>query len=120
MRAFRLLFADLDRFIVKFVFITIVGFVDGAIAFFIPVLLANFTATGFALSALWLMIPPLVLLMFASHCLQWILRKFGEAFGPEFAMHLRLRYFRALEAMSLRLLSGYHSGYLLTMINAVA
>ena len=49
-----------------------------------------------------------------------MLRRFGEAFGPEYAIDLRMRYFRALESMPLGKLSGYHSGYLLSIVSAVA
>ncbi|MFN8390224.1 MAG: ABC transporter ATP-binding protein [Bdellovibrionota bacterium] len=116
---FRLLLGNLDGFRFQFYALAFVGFLDGAATFFVPVLLAEYTKTDFTRDRLLHLIPLIALLYLASHSLQWILRKFGEAFGPVYALHLRLKYFRRLEALPLQKLTEYHSGYLLSVVNTV-
>ncbi len=120
MRVLRLLLGSLGRFQNRFIVISLVGFLDGCVTFFAPVVLAKYTAGELEPSLLRRLIPVLAVLYLSSHVLQWVLRRFGESFGPEYSIDLRMRYFRALEAMPLGRLASYHSGYLLSIVTAVS
>ena len=120
MRVLRLLLGSLDQYRKAFVVVFVVGMLDGAVTFFVPVLLAEYTKHDFSPDVLRNFVPWLVVCFFVSHALQWILRRYGESFGPRYAMHLRLRYFKELGALPLASLNRRHSGYLLSLVNAVA
>lgn len=120
MHALRLVLKNLDQFRTSFYLIFVVGMLSAAAGFMIPVLLAEFTKSAFSMQRFVELSIWIVLLYYSSMPLQWILRKYGEALGPKFAIHLRLKYFRQLEAQSTAQLLRHHSGYALSLISTVS
>jgi ABC-type multidrug transport system fused ATPase/permease subunit len=120
MRTFGFIYKNLDRFKTRFFFVLLAGFFDGLATFFIPVLLAEFTKTEFTAENFRSLISYIVGFYILSLFLQFAMRKYGEALGPQFGNHIRLKYFQALEKLSVQNLTVHHSGYLLSLINKVS
>ncbi len=92
---------------------------DGAVVFFIPILLAEFTKTDLAFAAFAELVPMLVGCFIASLALQWFLRRDGEALAKEFGNYLRLKYFKIIARLDIATLGKYHSGYLLSLVTKI-
>ncbi len=120
MNAFLFLFARLSRFKKKFWVLAFAGIVDGIITFTIPLLLALATRQKFSVNEATVLILQIIGLYLFSHVLQWVLRRYAESLGPEFALDLRLRYFDALADLSIPHLVKHHSGYLLSLVGRVS
>lgn len=114
------IYQNLDYFRKKFVFVFISGFFDGVVTFAIPVLLAELTKRNPPPIDAHILIASIVFLYLASLALQWVIRKWGEALGPQFADYLRLKYFKQLEQLPYKQLAKYHSGYLLSLMNNIS
>ncbi|MBI1754916.1 ABC transporter ATP-binding protein, partial [Candidatus Azambacteria bacterium] len=120
MHALKFIWNNLDRFRTRFGFIFFIGILDGFATFFIPVLLAEFTKSDFTALQFQKLLWWMLACYLASLVFQWVMRKEGESIGPEFSNHIRLKYFRALQRLSLADLGEHHSGYILSLINKVA
>jgi ABC-type bacteriocin/lantibiotic exporter with double-glycine peptidase domain len=99
----------------------LIGGLDGAAGFSVPILLAEFTKEpqpGLALGAR--LLPLVATCLVTTLALQWCLRRWGEALGGWLANRTRLTLFRHAEALSIETLSSLHSGYLASLINQVA
>ncbi|MBN8549207.1 MAG: ABC transporter ATP-binding protein [Deltaproteobacteria bacterium] len=120
MRALRLVLKNLDQFRTSFYLIFLVGSLSAATSFLIPVLLAEFTKSAFSMERFIDLSIWIVVLYYVTMPLQWCLRKYGEALGPKFAIHLRIKYFRQLAGQSTAQLLQHHSGYAFSLIGTVA
>ena len=120
MRALRLVLKNLDQFRLSFYSIFVVGTISAATSFLIPVLLAEFTKSAFSMDRFIHLSIWIVVLYYVTMPLQWCLRKYGEALGPKFSIHLRLKYFHQLSSQSTAQLLRHHSGYAFSLIGTVA
>lgn len=120
MEVLKFIYKNLDHFKTKFVFVFLTGISDGLAIFFIPVALAEFTKSEFTRSDFSSLIRFIIIFYLASLILQWIIRKWGEALGPQFGNYIRLKYFKALEKLPIKDLINHHSGYILSLINKVS
>lgn len=120
MSPFRALLEAIKEFRRRFIFITLVGVADALVVFSIPLLLASFTKNGLPLRELWSLLTSISLLFAASLLLQWVIRRYGEAFGPELSVYLRRRYFESLASVPASQLTKKHSLYLLSLAGTVA
>jgi len=98
----------------------VVGALDGAASFAVPILLAEFTKAPIATDILPRILPVITACLILSLFLQWCLRSWGESLTGWFGNELRLKLFSQAERLSLDTLSRYHSGYLAALINQVA
>lgn len=111
---------NLDHFRRRFVLTFSAALLEGFVSFLIPVLLAQFTR-GALTFARFRQLTMLILLCYAGSLLfQWIVRRWGEAVAGKYGFYLRLKYFRALQGLSVQKLTKHHSGYILSLINNVA
>lgn len=120
MEVLKFIYRNLDHFRHQFISIFIVALLDGLAIFLIPVTLAEFTKSSFTEQDFSNLLLIIVGLYVASLGFQWVLRKWGEALGPQFGDHLRLKYFKALEKLPIKDLVHHHSGYLSAIINKVS
>ena len=120
MRTLILLLHNLGPFRRRFYLLALVGFLDGVATFAIPLALARATSQRFSSAEAGTLALLLASLYAISLCLQWVLRAFAESLAPEFSLHTRLRYFRAMEALPPSKLAELHSGYLLTLTAKVS
>ena len=120
MGALRFIYKNLDRFKTRFFLVFLVGILDGLATFFVPVVLAEFTKSFFTLNDFQNLIRLVIIFYLVSLFLQWVIRKWGEALGPQFGNYIRLKYFRALERLAVKDLMNHHSGYVLSLINKVS
>ena len=120
MLALRLLFSNLDNFRRRFALVFVAGLLDGIVSFFIPLLLAEYTKKIFSPETLSTLILSLIGLYLTSLVLQWIIRRYGESLGPQYAIHLRRKFFTQVEGLPIDRLANFHSGYILTLINRVS
>ena len=98
----------------------LVGALDGAASFSVPILLAEFTKPPISSDLFWRAVPLITFCLVASLFLQWCLRSWGESLSGWFGNALRLKLFARTERLSIDTLSAYHSGYLASLINQVA
>ncbi len=120
MRALREILNNLDSFRSTFISIFIVGVLSAGSSFLIPVMLSEFTTNRISNSELLKFSLIVIGLYCATLPLQWLIRRFGEALGGKYAVHLRLKYFRQLEAQPVQQLASHHSGYVLSLMSGVA
>lgn len=120
MSALKFIYKNLDQFKTRFLLVFLIGIFDGLATFFIPVLLAEFTKHEFTASSFQKLIYLLIAFYLLSLFLQWVIRKYGEALGPQFGNYIRLKYFKALEKLPVKDLINHHSGYILSLINKVS
>ncbi|MFA5126853.1 MAG: ABC transporter ATP-binding protein [Patescibacteria group bacterium] len=120
MSVLKFIYQNLDNFKTRFNLVLLSGLANGFASFFIPVTLAEFTKSQFTTAGFYRLIWLIVLLYAATLFLQWIIRKYGESLGFQFANHIRLKYFADLAKLSVRDLTNHHSGYVLSLINRVA
>jgi len=120
MAVLRFIYKNLDRFQTRFVLVFLTGILDGLATFFIPVALAEFTKSAFTSSDFTNLLRYIIVFYAASLVFQWIIRRWGEALGPQFGNYIRLKYFKALENLPMKDLLSHHSGYILSLINKVA
>lgn len=121
MKTLRFLFTHLGAFRSAFWLLLLVGALDGAAGFSVPILLAEFTRNpqlGMTLAPR--LLPLLAICLIATLVLQWCLRRWGEALGGWLANDVRLSLFCRAEALRIETLSKQHSGYLASLINQVA
>lgn len=98
----------------------LVGALDGAASFSVPILLAEFTKPPISTDLLSRLVPIITLCLVASLFFQWCLRAWGESLSGWFGNALRIKLFARTERLSIDTLSAYHSGYLASLINQVA
>ncbi len=120
MHALKLLFSNLDHFRRLFASVFVAGFLDGIAMFFFPLVLAEYAKGDLSTDDLPALFGLLLTLYVLSLVLQWILRRHGEALGPRYGLHLRLKYFRSLERLPMEDFSQFHSGYVLALISRVS
>lgn len=120
MPALRLIFHNLDHFRRTFAFVFFIGSLSATLGFLIPVVLAEFTSADLNSERFLRLAIIIAILFYAALPLQWILRKYGEALGSKFSIHLRLKYFHELQAQPISQLVSHHSGYALALIATVA
>lgn len=120
MGVLKFIYHNLDRFRTRFALVFLAGIFDGLASFFIPIALAEFTKGELSASKFHHLIQLVFVLYAASLFLQWIIRKWGEALGPQFGNHIRLKFFKSLEKLPIKHLINHHSGYILTLINKVS
>jgi len=120
MSVLKFIYKNLDRFKTRFALVFLAGILDGLATFFVPVVLAEFTRSSFTPSDFQNLIRLVVIFYLASLFLQWTIRKWGEALGPQFGNYIRLKYFKALEKLPIKDLINHHSGYILSLINKVS
>jgi ATP-binding cassette subfamily B protein len=94
-------------------------FVNGIVVFLIPVLLAEFTKQDFTSHRLINLLTTIVALYMVGLGLQWVGRYYGEALAFQFGNHIRAKYFRRVERLSLERLQKHHSGYVLSLMNKI-
>lgn len=114
------IYHNLDHFRPRFLAVLVIGVLDGLATFFIPISLAEFTKSSFTINNFQRLIFFIALFYLASLIFQRIIRRYGEALGPQFANYMRLKYFKALESQSFQKLTAHHSGYILSLVNRVA
>lgn len=114
------IYKNLDQFKTRFTLVFLVGVFDGSATFFVPVVLAEFTKSSFTVKDFQNLTYLVIVLYAVSLLLQWVMRKWGEALGPQFGNYIRLKYFKALEKLPIKDLTNHHSGYILSLINKVA
>lgn len=119
MGSLRFVLSNLDQFRVRFWLYLGVAFLDGAVLFLFPVLLAEFTKSGFSTEVFWQLIPYLCGCLIVSLGCQWVIRAKGEALARHYANYLKLKYFRIVEHLPVATLSRHHSGYLLSLVARV-
>ncbi len=105
MKTLRFLFTHLGAFSSAFWLLLLVGTLDGAAGFSVPILLAEFTRNpqlGMTLAPR--LLPLLAICLIATLGLQWCLRRWGEALGGWLANDVRLSLFARAEALSTLLL----------------
>lgn len=120
MGVLKFVYKNLDRFKTRFVLVFLAGILDGLATFFVPVVLAEFTKSSFTPNDFQNLIRLVIVFYLASLFLQWVIRKWGEALGPQFGNYIRLKYFKALEKLPIKDLINHHSGYILSLINKVS
>lgn len=121
MTALRFLLSHLGPFALGFWLLLLVGALDGAAGFSVPILLSEFTKQSAPRSNVVREIMPLLAVcLVSSLILQWCLRRWAEALQTWFGNDLRIRLFREVEALSLEVLSQHHSGYITSLINQVS
>lgn len=116
----KFIYKNLDHFKTRFALIFLAGILDGLATFFVPVVLAEFTKSSFTSNDFQNLIRLVIIFYVASLFLQWTIRKWGEALGPQFGNYIRLKYFKALEKLPIKDLINHHSGYILSLINKVS
>ncbi len=120
MNALVFIFKNLSIYRARFIVIFIMGILDGAALFAIPVLLAEFTKTNLDTHRFIQLAIAVLCAYVLSLILQWFIRNYGEAMAQQFANHIRLVYFRKLVELPPTELKKYHSGYTLSLINNVS
>lgn len=120
MGVLKFIYKNLDHFKTRFALVFIAGILDGLATFFVPVVLAEFTKSSFTSNDFQNLIRLVIIFYVASLFLQWTIRKWGEALGPQFGNYIRLKYFKALEKLPIKDLINHHSGYILSLINKVS
>lgn len=120
MGVLKFIYKNLDQFKTRFALVFLAGILDGLATFFVPVVLAEFTKSSFTSSDFQNLIRLVIIFYLTSLFLQWIIRKWGEALGPQFGNYIRLKYFKALEKLPIKDLINHHSGYILSLINKVS
>ena len=108
-RTLRFILKNLDDFRLKFWVSIFAAFIDGIVAFLIPVLLSEFTKTDLSIESFNSLVPFLIGCFTASLILQWILRRWGEALAKQFGNYLRLKYFKVIERLRVDVLYRHHS-----------
>jgi ABC-type bacteriocin/lantibiotic exporter with double-glycine peptidase domain len=116
----RFLIAHLSSFRRIFWVLIVVGAIDGATSFSVPILLAEFTKPPITAGTLSRVVPIITVCLATSLFLQWCLRSWGESLTGWFGNDLRLSLFSRAERLSVDAISAYHSGYLASLINQVA
>jgi ABC-type bacteriocin/lantibiotic exporter with double-glycine peptidase domain len=119
MQVLRFIFQNLDSYRRRFYAILVVQFLNGAVGFMIPVLLAEFTQHQFTSQRLVHLLVAITALYVVGLGLQWVVRYYGEALAFQFGNHIRTKYFRRAEQMSLDGLQKHHSGYILSLMNKI-
>lgn len=74
MKVLKFIYKNLDRFKTKFVFVFLIGILDGLATFFIPVALAEFTKNQFASSDFSSLIRFIITFYLASLISQWVIK----------------------------------------------
>lgn len=120
MDALKFIYKNLDQFKVRFIFVFLAGVFDGLVTFFVPVELSEFTKSSFTQNDFQNLIRLVIVFYLVSLFLQWVIRKWGEALGPQLGNYIRLKYFKALEKLPIKDLVNHHSGYILSLINKVS
>jgi ATP-binding cassette subfamily B protein/ATP-binding cassette subfamily C protein/ATP-binding cassette subfamily C protein LapB len=98
----------------------VVGALDGASTFSVPILLAECTKPPIVADLLRRLVPIIVICLTLSLFFQWCLRSWGESLTGWFGNELRVTLFERAERLSIDTLSVYHSGYIASLINQVA
>ncbi len=116
----RFLFRNLDAFRARFFTIFIIGIFNGAAAFLIPVLLAEFTKGPFDITRLQQLFIYIIIIYAIALLLQRFIRYYGEALAFHFGNYIREKYFIKFQHLPVKKLQEHHSGYRLAVLNRVA
>lgn len=112
---------NLDHFKLRFWLIFSIALVDAGISFMIPIVLSSkFSGniTQQSSNKAFLLVAAIFL---SSIILQWFIRRYGESLRYHYSNYIKLKFFRALELLSLDSNKNQvHTGYLLSLINRVA
>jgi ABC-type multidrug transport system fused ATPase/permease subunit len=119
MQVFHFILQNLDHYRRRFILIILLGFINGAIGFLIPALLAEFTRQNFTPERLVQLLVSIAGLFIVSLGLQWVLRNYGERMAFQFGNHIREKYFHKIEHLTVQQLQQHHSGYVLSLINKI-
>ncbi len=119
MRMLRFVLNNLDGFGRIFYICLVVAALDSVAGFSIPYMLSEFTSQQLNEDRARLLILLLACAFFCSVCLQYILRRFGEAMVGEFSYYLKLKYYRQLESLPVSRLMQQHSGYFYSLVSRV-
>ncbi len=119
MYVLRFILQNLDSYRRRFSLILLTHFVDGIVVFLIPVLLAEFTKQAFTSQRLVQLLAAIVALYVVGLGLQWVGRYYGETMASQFGNHIRAKYFRRVEHLTLEQLQKHHSGYVLSLLNKI-
>lgn len=119
MKTIRFILSNLDQFRWRFFVVFTLGTIDGFVSFLIFVALAEFTRKEFSLASFYLLISLVAAGLVAMLFFQWVIRKYGESLAPQFADHLRTKYFDAVEKLPPEKLGQRHSGYVLSLVNKI-
>lgn len=103
-----------------FISIILVGACDGLVVFSLPLVLTEATRNGIDPTQTTFVILALFTLFSLSLVFQWVLRCFGEAFGPLLALEIRKRQFDQIAQLPAQQLAQHHSVYFLSLASAVA
>ena len=120
MKTIRFLIAHLSTFRRMFWILLLVGALDGISTFSVPILLAECTKPPISIDLLHRLVPIIATCLTLSLFFQWCLRAWGESLTGWFGNELRVKLFERAERLSIDALSGYHSGYIASLINQVA
>lgn len=119
MKTLTFIHANLDQYRTKLYLNILAAFMDGCVAFAIPILLAEFTKTDLSFGRFSVLVPYLIACFLASLVLQWIIRRWGEALAKQFGNYLRLKCFKIIERVDAPVLLEHHTGYLLSLVTKV-
>jgi ABC-type bacteriocin/lantibiotic exporter with double-glycine peptidase domain len=121
MRTLRFLLTQLDSFTTMFWLLVVVGLLDGAAGFAVPILLSEVTKNPAAgLPASGRILAILATCFSSTLVLQWCLRRWAESLSGWLSNELRATLLCRAEKLRAPVLSRYHSGYLASLINQVA
>src|SRR6266496_401800 len=110
---------NLDEYRQRFWLALTAGFVNSFASVSIPLLLAEFTASGLHSNEFPVLVSWLLVAVLVSLASSWYLRRYGEGVAFRFPNHLRLKYFRQLEQVPMSQLAKHHTGYILSMVNQI-
>lgn len=117
--ALRFLFAHLGPYRRPAQFFVFLGVIDGAMYFFVPVLISDFakhpTVAQFPrFAAIW------IGLMVITLGLEWVIRRYAERLAKSFVPFFRQTMFRRVHDLPVTTLIEHHSGKTLSLVNEVA
>lgn len=114
------LLKHLDHYRPRFIAVLCVAVLNGFVSFFSPILLAEFTRGSLTFPQFRKLVILLIIVYAVLLVLEACVRRWGELLGMQIGHHLRLKFFRLFEQMSVPRLLRHHSGYNLTLVNQMA
>lgn len=111
---------NLDHFRRRFYAVLAASLLNGVAALAVPLLLTEFTGSGFTFARFERLIALLLVMLAAFLSAERVIRKHGESLAAQFGNHLRLKYFGLLEEQPMSRLSAQHSGYTVALVGNLA
>lgn len=114
------IYRNLDQYRRRFFLVFAVSLGNGAASLAVPLLLTEFTGSGFTFARFQRLVVLLVSLVVVFLLAERVIRKHGEALAAQFGNHLRYKYFGLLEEQPMARLSAQHSGYTVALVGNLA